>query len=75
MLLLVVECRDLRVSGAEGVSNAVADAITADVDARLARPETGAFDAPASVISTSAGLLTPMHAVGDLRDDLEEGRS
>ena len=58
--LLVVERRDLRAAIADGsVSRVVAEAMTADVDARLARLESGSFEAPESLISAGAELAAP----------------
>ncbi len=58
--LLVVERRDVREAAAEGsVSRVVADAMTADVDDRLARLESRAFDAPESLISAGDDPVVP----------------
>ncbi len=71
--LLVVERRDLRAAAAEGsVSRAVADAMSADVDARLARLASETFDEPAVLISPSDELMVPLAADGASRGDARD---
>lgn len=67
--LLVVERRNLREAIAEGsVSGDVADAMTADVDARLSRLQAGRVDVPEALISPGPELGQSLAGLEDTGD-------